>query len=337
LPFVDRMTKANLPLIPAGFFGFVLGFGGLANAWRVACRVWHVPAVVGEGFVFVAFVVWAVVLVLFTLKWVFVREAALAEANDPIHSGTIALAGVSTMLVAVLVLPYTYGGSVVLCTLGFVAAVLFGAWQTGRYWQGLRRSEATTPIMYLPTVGLGYLSAIALASYGQIAFAQMSFGIGIFTWLAIESILFARLYMEPSMAPVIRPTLGIELAPPALGLVTYLAVTTGPPDWFAHALLGEAIFIGIVLVRLLPWILEQRFTASYWGFTFGITSLAGAPVRMLERGDSLAVGPLAVVIFVVCNIAMLVIIVATLRLIGQGRLIPQRPGITVVASDIPRP
>jgi tellurite resistance protein len=40
------------------------------------------------------------------------------------------------------------------------------------------------------------------------------------------------------MAPAMRPTLGVQLAPPAVGAVAYLGVTQGPPDIFAHALIG---------------------------------------------------------------------------------------------------
>jgi hypothetical protein len=35
----------------------------------------------------------------------------------------------------------------------------------------------------------------------------------------------------------------------------------------------------LLLLRLLPWIMEQPFAASYWGFAFGAT----APIRMAGR------------------------------------------------------
>lgn len=46
-------ASLKLPLIPASFFGMVLGLFGLANAWRVGARIWRLPALVGEVLTFV--------------------------------------------------------------------------------------------------------------------------------------------------------------------------------------------------------------------------------------------------------------------------------------------
>ena len=73
----------------------------------------------------------------------------------------------------------------------------------------------------------------------------------------------------------------------------------------------------LLLLRLLPWIMEQPFTASYWGFTFGVTALATAPIRMLGHGDTGAIAVLAPYLFTGANIAV------GLRLIVQRRLLPQ--------------
>jgi tellurite resistance protein len=322
----------RLPLVPAGFFGFVLGLGGLTNAWRTAHRVWGLPASIGEAFAAITMVVWAILTALFLLKWILARDAAIEEARHPVQSGAIALAGVSTMLVAVTVLPWSRTATIVLFVIGLASASAFGVWQTGRYWQGNRPVDATTPIMYLPTVGLGFLSAIGLAALGEPEWGRLGFGLAIFSWIAIESVLLHRLFSAPPMPPRLRPTLGIALAPPTLGALTYLSITEGPPDGFALCLIGYGTLIALVLLRLLPWILEQPFAASYWGFTFGITSLATAPLRMVERGATGPIVTLAPILFWACNLAMLVIIGATIRLVFAGRLLDvpcaEGPGAT---------
>jgi len=40
-------SRFKPPIIPAAFFGIVLGLAGLGNAWRAAHRVWQAPAFVG--------------------------------------------------------------------------------------------------------------------------------------------------------------------------------------------------------------------------------------------------------------------------------------------------
>ena len=85
----------------------------------------------------------------------------------------------------------------------------------------------------------------------------------------------------------------------------------------------------LLLLRLLPWIMQQPFAASYWGFTFGITALATAPLRMVGGGDTGAIAFLAPYLFIGANIAIGLISLGTLRLIAQRRLL----GYTAPASS----
>jgi tellurite resistance protein len=121
---------------------------------------------------------------------------------------------------------------------------------------------------------------------------------------------------------MLRPTLGIQLAPPAVGTVSYLSITTVASDHFAYALFGYALLQALVLLRLLPWILEQPLGASYWGFTFGVTALAVAPLLMMERGDAGPAATLAPLLFTVANVVIGVLSVHTLYLLLRGRLLP---------------
>jgi tellurite resistance protein TehA-like permease len=48
-------------------------------------------------------------------------------------------------------------------------------------------------------------------------------------------------------------------AVPPNGCTAYLSITSGPPDLFAQALIGYALFQALLMIRLLPWILRQPF------------------------------------------------------------------------------
>jgi tellurite resistance protein len=125
------------------------------------------------------------------------------------------------------------------------------------------------------------------------------------------------------MPAPLRPTLGIQLAPPVVGGVAYLSVTTGTPDLLAYAMLGYGLLQAFLLLRLPPWIRQQPFAPSYWAFTFGATALAVVPLDMMESGTTGAVALIAPYIFVAANMAVGLIALATLRLMLQGRLLPK--------------
>jgi tellurite resistance protein len=309
--------------VPVSFFGIVLGLAGLGGAWRVAGRVWQLPSIIGEALMFTAGIVWALVLVLYAAKWIYGREEALRELEDPIQCCFVGLIGVATMLISIAALPYSRLAAQIAFAIGASFTLAFAVWRTGILWRGGRDPGATTPVLYLPTVAGAFVTATAAAALGRPDWGQLAFGAGLFSWLAIESVLLHRLYTVTEMPAPLRPTLGIQLAPPVVGGLAYLSVTTGAPDQFAYAMLGYGLLQALLLLRLLPWIRQQPFAPSYWAFTFGATALAAVPLDMVERGTTGAVASIAPYIFVAANIVVALIALATLRLMFQGQLLPK--------------
>jgi tellurite resistance protein len=314
--------KAHIA-VPASFFGIVLGLAGLGGAWRVAARVWQLPSVIGEALMLIAGIVWALMLALYAAKWIYAREDALQELEHPIQCCFVGLIGVATMLISMAALPYSRLAAQIAFVLGAAFTLGFAVWRTGILWQGGRDPSATTPVLYLPTVAGAFVTATAAAALGYRDWGQLAFGAGLFSWLAIESVLLHRLYTVTSMPAPLRPTLGIQLAPPVVGGVAYLSVTTGTPDLLAYAMLGYGLLQALLLLRLLPWMRQQPFAPSYWAFTFGATALAAVPLDMMERGTTEAVALIAPYLFVAANIVVGLIAVATVRLIVKGRLLPK--------------
>jgi tellurite resistance protein len=106
-----KMPEAHaisaVPVIPAAFFGMVLGLGGLANAWRAAEGLWHVPPWPGQMIGLFGILVWGLLLIGYVLKWILFRPKALQELEHPVQCCFVGLIGVSTMLVGGLVLSYS--------------------------------------------------------------------------------------------------------------------------------------------------------------------------------------------------------------------------------------
>ncbi|MBI0538619.1 dicarboxylate transporter/tellurite-resistance protein TehA [Roseomonas sp. KE2513] len=316
----------SFPLVPASFFGIALGLVGLGGGWRLAHRVWGLPAAIGEVLLALGVLVWAALVILYAAKWLLARDAALAEIAHPVQCCFAGLTGVATMLVAAALLPLSHAAAAVLYAVGAAVTLAFALWRSGQLWRGEREPGATTAILYLPAVAGSFVTGTGAAALGFADWGQLAFGAGLFSWLAIESVLLHRLYHGPTLPVPLRPTLGIQLAPPVVGAVCYLSVTAGPPDLLAHALLGYGLLQALLLLRLLPWILEQPFTPAYWAFSFGVTALANAALIMVGRGDAGAVATLARVLFLGSNIAIGLLVVGTLALLFRGGLkLERRP------------
>jgi tellurite resistance protein len=274
----------------------------------------------------VAALAWLLIALLYVAKWIAIPALAKEEAEHAVQCCFIGLSGVATLLIALGALPYSRAIAIALFLLGAGLTVGFALWRTGRLWRGGRDHGATTAVLYLPTVAGGFVSGTVAASLGWQDWGQMAFGAGFFSWLAIESVLLHRLYTADTLPPPLRPTLGIQLAPPSVGAVTYLAVGDGHADLMSHALLGYALLQALLLLRMARWIAEQPFAPSYWSFTFGATALAGAAIRIAGEEPSGAVALMAPILFGVANILVLWVVVGTIRLAAQHRLFPPPPG-----------
>ncbi|MBD2020626.1 dicarboxylate transporter/tellurite-resistance protein TehA [Leptolyngbya sp. FACHB-36] len=307
--------------MPASFFSMVLGLVGLGSCWRVAGKIWQLPVWVGESIMLLAAAVWFMLLLLYISKWLWAREGALVEFKHPILCCFIGLVPVSTLLVALAIAPYSHASAVALFVVGAIGQLSFGVYRSGQFWMGGRKPEATTPVLYLTGVAGSFVSTIIVSSLGYREWGVLFFGMGMFLWLGLESIIMQRLYLLEALPKPLRPTLGLQLAPPAVGCVAYLSITSGPPDIFAQMLLGYGLLQALILLRLMPWLFQQPFTASYWAFTLGIAALTLASLHFVERSMTGMMESLAVLLFIGANIAIGSIALGTVRLLLRGKLL----------------
>jgi tellurite resistance protein len=325
--------------VPAAFFGIILGLVGLGASWRIAAALWSLPRVIGEAIMLTATAVWCVLTLQFAAKWIRARAEGLAEFRHPIQCCFIGLVPVASALIGIAIRPYTPLTAAVLATFGIVGQLIFGVYRTGQLWQGGRDPSTTTPVLYLPTVAGSFVSAITLSTFGHPDWGAPFFGVGVLSWLAIESVLVHRLYHAGELPLPLRPTLGIQLAPPTVGCAAYLSISSGPPDLFAQMLLGYGVFQALLMIRLLPWIAKQPFAPSYWAFTFGLSAIATSFLRLVERGETGPIALAAPYVFAAVNLAIGAIALGTLWLLLRGRLLPPPlvpPAVTAPLQAAPR-
>lgn len=315
----------NRTPIPASFFSIAVGLLALANAWHVATPLWALPHWLADTLTALALGVWAVVTMAYAHKWWRQRAAALAELQHPLQSSFAALGPVSTLLAAIALRPWQPTLALTLFGLAVVAQLALGLWLYGRFWQGGRALDGLTAAAYLPVVAQNFVAATASAAFGWPQWGLLFFGAGLFVWLALESLVLARALTQPPMPEAQRPLLGVQLAPPVVGGVSYLALTAGPPDLFVQLLFGYGLYQALLLLRLLPWIARQPFTPSYWAFSFGVAALPTVALRLVERGAGGPAAVLALPLFVAANLAIGWLLLRTTLLGLRGQLLPPPP------------
>lgn len=323
----ETRARAGFPVIPASAFSMVLGTAGLANSWRAASAVWPIPDAPGRAIGLAAGIVWLVLIALYGLKWSLAGDKAIAEAKDPVQGSFVSLVGVATMLAATTIAPHSRIVAEGLVWAGAFGTLLFAVWRTGGLWLGGLDSPRITAALYLPSVAGGYVTAIAFSATGHGELAELAFGAGFFSWLAMESVLLNRFMTGDEPPNPLKPTIGIQLAPPAVGAVAYAGVAPDVPDLLFKALLGYGLLQFLIMLRVMPWVMRQHFAASYWSFSFGLSALATASIRWAARSTDANVEAFALALFVLVNTAMALLIGLTVRSLARGQFFVPQPRV----------
>lgn len=309
-------------LMPASLFGMVFGIAGLASAWRAAGSVWNLPAWPGQALTALAVLVFVVLLTLFIAKWMWLPAQAREEVRHPVQSSFLMMIPVSTMLVATLLLSHGPALARALYVIGIVGAVLLSVWQQGSVMQGGRDRKTATAALYLPSVAANFVGAIGASAFGWGTLAQLFFGAGVLSWLALESVLLNRMMHGEALPPSMRASFGVQLAPPAVGLLALFAASGLPPMLFALALFGYALVQLLLAIRLLPWLLEGGFGPGFWSFSFGITALSTGTFKLAAQGVALA-AHLAPWVFLLANGVVAIVGLRSVWLMAAGSLLPR--------------
>ncbi|MDP5238540.1 dicarboxylate transporter/tellurite-resistance protein TehA [Uliginosibacterium sp. 31-16] len=308
--------------LPASFFGIVLGLAGLGQAWRVAHALWGLPILIGEALLGIAALVWAALLALYLVQALRQPERVRQEFSHPVQGGTPALLGVATLLIALAVLPWSHTVAICLTAAGIAWHLGFSLWHTGALWQGGRDALDTVPTLYLPTVAGNFTSAAALGGLGLAEWGWLFLGAGMFSWLALESLIIGRLWHASAVPVRQRPLLGIQFAPPVVCAMAWLMLAPGSTEHWILMLWGYGLFQLLLGLRLGRWLGEEPFAPSYWAYTFGIAATTVCCLKLAVAGVAPA-RQLAIPIFVGANAFIAYLALRSLNLLfkalGQAR------------------
>ncbi|EKY3225342.1 dicarboxylate transporter/tellurite-resistance protein TehA [Cronobacter dublinensis] len=319
---MDTKTSSRTVLnLPAGYYGMVLGLIGMGLAWRYASTVWPVSPIISNAIVALAMIVWLLLSVAFVWRAVTFWPSVQAELRHPVQSSFISLFPATTLLVAIGMTPWCRPVALALFAAGVAAQLGYGAWQSAGLWRGNHPAEATTPGLYLPTVANNFISAMACGALGYPDVGYLFLGAGVFSWLSLEPVILQRLRSTGALPAPLRTSLGIQLAPALVACNAWLSVNGGEADVFAKMLFGYGLLQLLFMLRLMPWYLAQPFNPSFWSFSFGISALASTGLHLGHHGQSGFFAALAVPLFIFTNLIIALLVVKTVLLLIQGKLL----------------
>lgn len=309
--------------VPASLFSIVLGLGGLSSAWDGASRSYGVSPWLSDALLVLAAALWVVFFAAQVVKAVTAPERLRAELGHPVEGSLAALVPASLLAIAALASIHYRDLARVLFWIGAAVQLVHGVWVVGGWLAKRVDPKLVTPAMYLPAAVGNLVVAVAAGAVGQSDAGWLFFGAGVVLWIVLAAVLLVRTFSDGELAPALRPLLALELAPPAFALLAWHSLGGGVSEPTSRALLGVALFVGLVLVRLAGRFRDVPFTASWWAFTFPVTALSTSALRMSASAPGSVAADLAMPIFVIANALVAAIAYKTLVALSRGDLVPR--------------
>jgi tellurite resistance protein len=265
---VNARTSDSHAGITPNLFGIAYGLAGLAGCWGYAALLGFAPALVSDILCVLAAVVWLALLVSYVPQVLRRPGGWQAELTDPVLGPFVSLIPIVGMLLAIGLMRHERAAGQWLFGLFAAATIVLAAWIAGQWISGGVDLDKLHPGYVLPAVAGGLVATIGAAAAGWSGPARVFFGLGLVSWLIIESMILARLYFRPPLPAPLQPTLAILAAPPALAGLAYLAINHGRVDALTFGLAGYTLLAAIVQVRLVGVYRHLHFTSGFWAYAF---------------------------------------------------------------------
>lgn len=315
-------TAAPVRVPPIGLaqFGIPLGVCGLAGAWTAAESTLAAAEWVPDVLWAVGALLWLGVGGAYVVQRRRATGAFSADLRHPIIGPFAAYAPIIALLLMTHFGQYIPDAAAwIVWALVFallaVAARLVAHWLIG----DLTLSHLH-PGYFLPVVAGSFVGSIGLSSVRAHDAADAAFGVGIFFWLVIGTIVTGRLITGGPLPGPVKSTLSVLLVPPAVGGIAWLFLNGGRADGVGFAFLGVMIFFVVVQLILVPTYARLPFSAAFWTFTFPVASAANFTIRWCSSAPfpvSAAVAWLVLVLATIATTTVAVISITVLVLAAK--------------------
>ena len=317
---MSEVTQQNnektprLKFFPVMMFAVIMGFSGITLAYKKAHEILLLPAVIYQVLSYITAALAIIIGVSYLIKIIVYTSEVKKELLHPVRVNFFAAISISMLLLAVVFHEYkSVAYPLFLIGTGLQTFFTFYAIT---YWLNKNIELAhSNPAWFIPVVGN---IIIPIAGEGFADAALLNF---FFSWIILTAILFNRIIFHGMLVQKFLPTLAIFIAPPSVGMLSYIKLT-GHYDFFASLLLNVAIVFGLILLALIKNFYKLKFFISWWAFTFPMAALTMALITVYEQTEYVYTfyEYLSVVSLIMTSILVLLVLIRTIIAIKNGEI-----------------
>jgi tellurite resistance protein len=292
------------------WFAVVMGLAGLTIAWLRATELLGMPWAVGavlRCFTVAAFIA---IAALYLGKLLRHREEVVAELGHPVRLNFFPTVSIGLILLSIAFMHQLPGLASVLWLVGVGAHLMFTLYVMSVWIHHTHFAiQHMNPAWFIPVVG-NILIPVSGVQFAHPEVSWFFFSIGLVFWLILATIVFNRLIFHGSLPARMVPTLFILIAPPAVGFISYVALT-GEVDRFARVLYYTALFLTLLLLTQVRQFARLPFFLSWWAYSFPLAAMTIATMLFYARSGYVFLGGLSYVLLTLLSAVLLMLVMRT--------------------------
>lgn len=318
-----QTTDAPLKYLGPQWFALVMGWGGLALAWKRAGVLDEgaLTASIAWSVSIVALLIYLAVFVLSIARVIRHPDGLREDLGHPVRYAFAGAFPVSTILLSAVsesILRW-HGFAYGLFITGLGVQVLVSVWVVSAWFRSGLKWPSITPIVLIPVVG-NVLVPLAGVPLGFQTISVACLALGLLMWPVVLALLLARTAMT-ALPERLLPSWFITIAPPAITGPALL--TLGAPGLLNDAMAGLATFFALFALTLVPQLRRMTFGMPFWAMSF--PSAAFSSIVLSSAVHLQMLRPAALVLLMAVTTLMLWLSAQTVRGLMAGRLLVAEP------------
>ncbi|MFH1195836.1 MAG: SLAC1 anion channel family protein [bacterium] len=268
--------KNKIQFFPITIFSIVMGLSGLTIAFGKFYHLQWLPKILYEIMLFTILTLFILFGILYLLKAVYFLEEVKKDFQHRIRINFFSAISISLLLLSIAYYTYFPISGIALWWLGIILHTWF-MYKTLTFWiQHNFEMHHFNPAWFIPVVG-NILIPVVGVDLVPVIIPAFYFASGLFFWIVLFTIFLYRAVFHAQLPEKFVPTFFILLAPPAVGFISYIRITTSW-DFLSISLLLLAYFFVGVLIFLNQSFMRLKYYLSWWAFTFPLTAITIASV-----------------------------------------------------------
>lgn len=281
-----EQETSRLKYFPVSWFATVMGMSGFSIAWNRAEHIFNPGFCLSSVLLGLTSLWFVLLIVIYAMKIIRYPGEVLAEIRHPVKQAFVPTFSISLILLSVAYLQSAPDWSFWLWLFGSTLHLGLTLYVLSS-WMHHAKYEIThlNPAWFIPVVG-NVLVPIAGMQHGIPEVSWFFFSLGLFFWPVLTAIIFYRLIFHPALPERLIPTLFIFIAPPAVGCVSWFALT-GNIDAFGRILYSIALVFTLLLLSQINHFRRIPFFLSWWAYSFPIAAMTIASFLMARTTGQL--------------------------------------------------